>query len=87
MEEKMRQGLSLNEEHDKENIGGRIPHLKEIFPMLAKTMNRAANPRAWLIINNVEEDARDDHATHFASSSELLSNWRSEALFDVIAMK
>ena len=39
MEEKIRQGLSLNEEHDKENIGGRIPHLKEIFPMPTKTIH------------------------------------------------
>ena len=87
MEEKVRQGLNLNKERGDDEMARMIARLEKTFPMLAEIIHEADSPCVWLVINNLEEVFRKDHVIKHASSDESLSNWRFEALVDVIVRK
>ena len=66
-----------------------IPHLRETFPSPAEIVmaGEVVRPRLHLTINTLGEDLKKDDAIRPARGDELMSDWRSETLIDVIAMK
>ncbi|KAJ1426532.1 G-patch domain [Sesbania bispinosa] len=75
---------------DKKSEVQRIPHLRETFPAPAEVImsEEAAPPRYRLTINTLDEEVLKEYDVIRPSlNQELLKNWESKPIIDVVASK